>query len=80
VLQQKTGWELRETIDFDGPSVDMIVIGHHIFWNDLLALGYLAVVCWVASRTYRYIEDPARRFFGRLARRRRPQLAAPAAA
>jgi peptidoglycan/LPS O-acetylase OafA/YrhL len=69
VIQQMTGVHLRESVEFAGKTVDMINIGHSALLNDVLALGYLASVCWASSLTYRYVEDPARRFFNGIARR-----------
>jgi peptidoglycan/LPS O-acetylase OafA/YrhL len=48
----------------------MINIGHSAFLNDVLALAYVTVVCLVCALTYRYVEDPARRYFNGIARRR----------
>ncbi len=54
---------LSETamIDF-GPKIAM----------DLLALAYLAVMLGVSSLTFRYVEEPGRRFFGAIASGRQP--------
>jgi peptidoglycan/LPS O-acetylase OafA/YrhL len=71
VIQQISGIHLHDIIAVDGRTVDMISIGRSAFLNDLLALIFIAAVCGVSSLTYRYVEDPGRRFFNGLAERRR---------
>jgi peptidoglycan/LPS O-acetylase OafA/YrhL len=46
----------------------MINLGHSAYLNDMLALLYLGLVIAVSSLTYRFIEDPARHFFNRIAK------------
>jgi peptidoglycan/LPS O-acetylase OafA/YrhL len=70
VIQQITGVRLRESLRLPSGPVDMINIGHSAFLNDVLALAYVTVVCLVSALTYRYVEDPARRYFNGIARRR----------
>jgi hypothetical protein len=51
------------------PLDNFIFIGSQ-WWMDLVALLYLGAVVAVASLTYRYIEQPGRRYFNALAHNR----------
>ena len=74
VVQQITKVPLREEVIFRGQPVDMINLGHSPFLNDALALVFLAIVIFLSSLTYRYIEDPARHYFNAFARTNAPAL------
>lgn len=68
VVQRKLGLDLWRTITEDG--IQLRVLTHQsTLLLDLLHAAYLLVVLTLAPLTYRFVEDPGRRFFNALARR-----------
>ncbi len=68
VWQRRNGLDLWQIVSTDGGSTRMIV-SPHIFALDLLFAAYLTIVLALASVTKRWIEDPGRRYFGKIASR-----------
>jgi peptidoglycan/LPS O-acetylase OafA/YrhL len=61
-LQRRLGVTLWKNVFEDGTSIRMIV-SDHIILLDLLHVAYVLVVIAVAAVTYRWIEEPGRRYF-----------------
>ena len=68
VWQRRNGLDLWQIVSTDGGSTRTIV-SPHIFALDLLFAAYLTTVLALASVTKRWIEDPGRRYFGKIASR-----------
>jgi peptidoglycan/LPS O-acetylase OafA/YrhL len=62
------GRDIRDVAIFGGIETK-IVVHVNTYLLDALLIGYLLAVVGVASVTYRYIEDPCRRAFNRMADR-----------
>jgi peptidoglycan/LPS O-acetylase OafA/YrhL len=63
-LQRRLGVTLWKNVLEDGTSIRMIV-SDHIILLDMLHVAYVVVVIAVAAMTYRWIEEPGRRYFQR---------------
>jgi len=53
----------------DAGIVYSMRLPHSLYWMDLLDILYLAVVIAVSCLTYRFVEEPSRKFFNRLSTR-----------
>ena len=73
-LQRRSGVALWQNVIEDGISVRMIV-SDHVILLDVLHVAYVLAVIAVAAATYRWIEEPGRRYFQRAS----DKLASPAA-
>lgn len=63
-LQRRSGVTLWKNVLEDGSSVRMIV-SDHVILLDVLHVAYVLAVVAVAALTYRWIEEPGRRYFQR---------------
>jgi peptidoglycan/LPS O-acetylase OafA/YrhL len=63
-LQRRLGVTLWKNVLEDGTSIRMIV-SDHVILLDVLHVAYVVVVIAVAAMTYRWIEEPGRRYFQR---------------
>jgi len=79
VLERVTDMSLQITREMpDGPPIQLVLLGNQ--WvTDAYALLYGITVIAIAAFTYRFIEQPGRRFFNSLSQKRlaRLELAAP---
>jgi hypothetical protein len=67
-LLHRTFHVMHQAPVFDVPETRVALIGNQ-GWMDLEAFAVLTLVILISSITYRFIEEPGRKFFGRLAKK-----------
>lgn len=67
-IERVTGWSLSKTARFGGGDRTLIFI-HDQWTTCLVVLLFAGLAIAAASLTYRFVEDPGRKFFAHLAKR-----------